>query len=553
MLGKTKRYLEVARVLLKHNLIQELYRDFRTDYISNPECTCAFDLENRQTAEKLRQAFEELGPTFIKMGQTMSKRPDLVPQPYVIEMANLQDKVKPLPFEEMAESLDLACICEFQTREERNRKKSEEELKAARERKAKAFIEIFDGFDPNPIASGSIAQVYKGVLEGKPVAVKILRPNLIDTINIDLSILDDFKPVMKKVLGVGRNFDIDAFLLEIREMLTREVDLRIEAVSMRRFEDNFKNVKNVAVPKIYPDYCSVNVLTMEFIQGIQIKDLISMSVPQSKKSEYTRTITRSYLKQVYIDGFYHADPHGGNMIVQEGDTIAFIDFGAVGSLDDELKKNILEFYYAVNNKDVEGATQSFLKIGGADARDVDIRRLRKDMDTLVANQNYGLEGRQSDNYAKLGLKYDIKLPGEFSTLQRAILLIEGVCLELDPKFSIKPIAIPVLMDAYKKLNVPKGAALQIEFNTGPVDEKAELRAAIREVAEKMEGMGDKFVSVKQKEGRGRVFSKEFYLAVLLIISTYNLLNGGVFFWLGLVGFVGSILIALLAMIRGRND
>jgi ubiquinone biosynthesis protein len=553
MLGKTKRYLEVARVLLKHNLIQELYRDFRTDYISNPECTCAFDLENRQTAEKLRQAFEELGPTFIKMGQTMSKRPDLVPQPYVIEMANLQDKVKPLPFEEMAESLDLACICEFQTREERNRKKSEEELKAARERKAKAFIKIFDGFDPNPIASGSIAQVYKGVLEGKPVAVKILRPNLIDTINIDLSILDDFKPVMKKVLGVGRNFDIDAFLLEIREMLTREVDLRIEAVSMRRFEDNFKNVKNVAVPKIYPDYCSVNVLTMEFIQGIQIKDLISMSVPQSKKSEYTRTITRSYLKQVYIDGFYHADPHGGNMIVQEGDTIAFIDFGAVGSLDDELKKNILEFYYAVNNKDVEGATQSFLKIGGADARDVDIRRLRKDMDTLVANQNYGLEGRQSDNYAKLGLKYDIKLPGEFSTLQRAILLIEGVCLELDPKFSIKPIAIPVLMDAYKKLNVPKGAALQIEFNTGPVDEKAELRAAIREVAEKMEGMGDKFVSVKQKEGRGRVFSKEFYLAILLIISTYNLLNGGVFFWLGLVGFVGSILIALLAMIRGRND
>jgi ubiquinone biosynthesis protein len=241
------------------------------------------------------------------------------------------------------------------------------------------------------------------------------------------------------------------------------------------------------------------------------------------------------------------------MIVREDDTIAFIDFGAVGSLDDELKKNILEFYYAVNNNDVEGATQSFLKIGDADARDVDIRRLRKDMDTLVANQNYGLEGRQSDNYAKLGLKYDIKLPGEFSTLQRAILLIEGVCLELDPKYNIKSIAIPVLMDAYKKLNVPKGAALQIEFNTGPVDEKAELRAAIREVAGKMEGMGDKFISVKQKEIGGRVFSKEFYLAVLLIISTYILLNGNAFSWVGLVGFVGSVLIALYSVIRSRKD
>jgi len=553
MLGKTKRYLEVTRVLFKYNLIPELYRDLRTDYISNPECTCTFDLENRQTAVKLRQAFEELGPTFIKMGQTMSKRPDLVPQPYVVEMASLQDKVKPVPFEEMAESLDLACVCEYQTREERNRKKSEGELKAARERKAKAFIEIFDSLNPDPIACGSIAQVYKGVLEGKPVAVKILRPNLIDSINIDLSIMDDFKPVMKKILGVGGNFDIDAFLLEIREMLTREVDLRIEAVNIRRFEENFKNVKNVTVPKIYPEYCSTNVLTMEFIQGTQIKDIINMQVLQSKKSEYTRTITKSYLKQVYIDGFYHADPHGGNMLVEEDDTIAFIDFGAVGSIDNELQKNMLEFYYAINNRDVEVATQSFLKIGGADARDVDIRRLRKDMDSLVANQNYGLEGRQSDNYAKLGLKYDIRLPGEFSTLQRAILLIEGVCLELDPKYNIKPIAIPVLMDAYKKLNAAKGAALHIEFNTEPVDEKAELRAAIREVAEKMEGVGDKFISVKQKEGRVRVFSKEFYLAVLLIISTYILLNGGAFSWVGLLGFVGSILIALFAVIRGRGN
>jgi ubiquinone biosynthesis protein len=550
MLGKTKRYLEVTQVLLKYNLIPELYHDLRTNYISNPDCTCAFDVENRQTAVKLRQAFEELGPTFIKMGQTMSKRPDIVPQPYVIEMANLQDKVKPVSFEEMAESLDLACVCEYQTREERNRKKSEEELKAARERKAKAFINIFDNFDPDPIACGSIAQVYRGVLDGKPVAVKILRPNLIDIINIDLSILDDFKPVMKKIMGVGRNFDIDAFLLEIREMLTREVDLRIEAVSIRRFEDNFKNVKNVSVPKIYSDYSSANVLTMEFINGTQVKDIIDMPVPQSKKSEYTRTITKSYLKQVYIDGFYHADPHGGNMLVQENDIIAFIDFGAVGSIDDELKKNMLEFYYAINNRDVEGATQGFLKIGGADARDVDIRRLRKDMDELIANQNYGLEGRQSDNYAKLGLKYDIRLPGEFSTLQRAILLIEGVCLELDPRYNIKSIAIPVLMDAYKKLNAPKGAALHIEFSAEPVDEKAELRAAIREVADKMEGMGDRFLEGKQKESKRNVFSKEFFLAVLLVVSTYILVNAEAFYWIGLAGFGGAILIAFLAVIRG---
>jgi ubiquinone biosynthesis protein len=213
---------------------------------------------------------------------------------------------------------------------------------------------------------------------------------------------------------------------------------------------------------------------------------------------------------------------------------------------------MLEFYYAINNKDVEGATQSFLRIGGADARNVDIRRLRKDIDSLVANQNYGLEGRQSDNYAKLGLKYDIKLPGEFSTLQRAILLIEGVCLELDPKFNIKNIAVPVLMEAYKKLYVPKGAALQIEFSTEPVDEKAELRAAIKDVAEKMEGMGDKFITIKQKEDRKHVFTNEFYLTVLLLISTYVFLYGNAVSWVGILGFVGSILIFAVLMILGKQ-
>ena len=125
-----------------------------------------------------------------------------------------------------------------------------------------------------------------------------------------------------------------------------------------------------------------------------------------------------------------------------------------------------------------------------------------------------------------------------------------VCLELDPRYNIKTIAIPVLMDAYKKLNEPKGPAIHIEFSTEPVDEKAEMRATIREVADKMEEMGDRFLSLKQEESRKTVFSKEFYLAVLLIISAYILLNGGTFSWVGLAGIGASVLIVLVATIRG---
>ena len=126
-----------------------------------------------------------------------------------------------------------------------------------------------------------------------------------------------------------------------------------------------------------------------------------------------------------------------------------------------------------------------------------------------------------------------------------------VCLELDPRYNIKSIAIPVLMDAYKKLNTPKGAALHIEFSSEPVDEKAEMRAAIREVADKMEGMGDRFLEVRQKDKRREVFSKEIFLAVLLVVSAYILLYGEVFYWVGLAGFGGAILIAVIASLKGK--
>jgi len=147
------------------------------------------------------------------------------------------------------------------------------------------------------------------------------------------------------------------------------------------------------------------------------------------------------------------------------------------------------------------------------------------------------------------MKYDIKLPGEFSTLQRAILLIEGVCLELDPRYKIQTIAIPVSMDAYKKLSTPKGAGIHIELSTEPRDEKAEIRAAVRELAERMGEMGDRLMEGQEKEKKAGSFSKEFYVAVLLILSTYILLRGDAFAWIGAAGFAGALLIWLLAVLR----
>lgn len=154
----------------------------------------------------------------------------------------------------------------------------------------------------------------------------------------------------------------------------------------------------------------------------------------------------SYLKQVYINGFYHADPHGSNIIVKDG-KIAFIDFGVMGILDNELKHDMLNLFYGVYNNNSEIASSAFLKIGKLRKEDINIGKFRRDVDTLITQQRYNFGERQSDNYAKLALKYSMSLPSEFSILQRSLLLIEGVCFDLDPQFNLFNTAKPVISKA----------------------------------------------------------------------------------------------------------
>ncbi len=263
MFGKAKRYLNIAKVFLKYNLFPLLYKDIHRNYISNKKCTCSIDLENRSNAAKLRLAFEELGPTFIKLGQTLSKRSDLLPPTYVQELEKLQDKVKPLDFEKMRESFETECICEISEGEHEHNPACYH---------CNDILDIFDDFDTKPIASASIGQVYKGSLKGKKVAIKIARPNLIDTINLDLAIIGDMKPILVKIIGMGENFNFNAFLYEFREMLHRELDYMFEAINMKRLKENFKDVRDVIIPDSYMDYCRESILVMDYVEGTQIKD-----------------------------------------------------------------------------------------------------------------------------------------------------------------------------------------------------------------------------------------------------------------------------------------
>ncbi|WP_244603596.1 AarF/ABC1/UbiB kinase family protein [Methanococcoides sp. AM1] len=535
MLEKSKRYATIIRVFLKYNLFSLLYKDIHKDHISNKKCTCALDLKNRSNATKLRLAFEELGPSFIKLGQMLSKRPDLVPYTYILELEKLQDNVKPLDFDKMRESFETECICEMGKGDHKHHPTCYH---------CNDILDIFDELDTTPIASASIGQVYQGVINGKKVAVKIARPNLIDTINLDLEIINDLKPFFIKLMGVGDNFDSDRFLREFKEMLHNELDYKIEAMNMMRFHDNFEEVEDVIIPKVYLDYCRESVLVMDFIEGTLVKDVGDIN--QEIKSRYVQLISSSYLKQVYLDGFYHADPHGGNIVVKDG-TVAFIDFGAVGKIDDELRRNMLNLFYAINKKKVDMAADAFLKIGKLNKEDLDISRFKWDIDELITKQHRGIGERKSDNYALLALKYNMSLPSEFSTLERALILVEAVCLNLNPNYNIMDEVRPVISKALKERYSPTQAVEFVQMEGDEyIDIFKNLPSGINDVIEtirgyKLERLEAKSNTLKRYRLLGE--SMRYALLMVLIISSVYLIIQGDFSSLGIVGFFVSLIMS----------
>ncbi|WP_340820224.1 lipopolysaccharide core heptose(II) kinase RfaY [Methanolobus sp. WCC4] len=541
MFRKIRRYITIFRVFSKYNLFSLLYSEVNQYYVSNRRNPCVLDSRNRDKAVKLRKALEELGPTFIKLGQILSKRPDIVPAIYIEELGNLQDNVNPLDFNTMKVAFE-GFSCSIGTVE------NDESI----DHSGIDILDIFDEFNTEPIACASIAQVYEAKLDGKRVAVKITRPNLVETINLDLAILNDIKPLIVRAIGLGKNFDIDGFLYEFRELLNRELDLSNEARNIRRFDENFAGFDEVHVPHIYDDLSNENVLVMEYMEGVTIRKLSDVS--PEKKKWYADIISRSYLQQVYIDGFYHADPHSSNIILQE-DGIAYIDFGAVGTIDDELRRNMLNLFYGIYKKRLDVVFESFMKITGVNSEDINVRRFKLDLDDIISKQNYSSGERQSDNYATLGLKYDLSLPTEFSTLERALILIEANCLELDPKFNLlenaKPVITKVLMKRYSPFEAFE--YLQLEGDRY-LEIIKELPQGVNDVIETIRGY--KIERFEKKADEIRKYrtidsiAKYIFLLGILVSSAYLAINGdGYLPFMGAVGFISAIFLFGLLFIR----
>ncbi|MFH1077371.1 MAG: AarF/UbiB family protein [Pseudomonadota bacterium] len=371
---------------------------------------------------RIRLTIEELGPTFVKFGQIMSMRPDLVPKGLLDELKFLQEDVKPEPFHKIREVVETA-------------------LK-------KPLEEIFDNFEPDPVAAASLAQVHRATLKdiGECVAVKVQRPNIEKTIKADLYLLELIAHLIHERLETMRLYNLPGIAAEVRKHILKELDFLHEAGNMYIFRLNFEGRNDVFVPTIYPGYTAKTILTMEFVEGVHIDEVDLIKGDRQAIAQRGIEIT---LKQILVDGFFHADPHAGNIRLLPGGIICLLDWGMVGRLTKEMRYIILDFIAAIVEKDSEKLVQTTLAMALSVPPLLDETGLQNEamdiIDVLHLQAFLPVNvGRLFLDFIFLLRQYNVELRPDYVFMLKSIMAIEGVGQQLYPKFNVLEQAQPFI-------------------------------------------------------------------------------------------------------------
>jgi ubiquinone biosynthesis protein len=380
--------------------------------------------ERRETrARRFRSALEELGPTFVKFGQVLSTRPDLIPADVIEELSRLQEHVRPFSSEKVIETV-------------------EEEF-------GRPVVELFAEFDATPIASGSLGQVHlaRGHHGGK-LAVKIRRPNAVREIERDLSLMSELALLAQRHIPEADVFDPVGLVGQFARTIRREVNFAREGRTMEEFTRLFRNDATLHIPKVHWDLTTEAVLTMDFIEGCHVSDHTALAAIGVHPADLAANGARIFMKMAFELGIFHGDPHPGNIRVLPDGTFCLLDFGMVGVLDDEKRELLVDLFVAISHNDVNKAVET-IQIIGTPFRPVDQPLLRADVRDFVDNY-YGVSlerlrvGRMLADFVSVLLNHGIRCPADLMLLIRCLVTLEGVGRDLDPSFNLAAQLAPFL-------------------------------------------------------------------------------------------------------------
>ena len=426
-----QRYREISQVFIKNGLgflldyfdlkrfaplkgrLQEDQREFRGDSLPT----------------RLRSVLQELGPTYVKLGQLLSTRPDILPPEYIQELRKLQDEVPPVSFSEIKTVLD-------------------EEMSAETE-------EVFASIEEEAMAGASIAQTHRATLNsGEDVILKIQRPGIESKMRTDLEMIENLAEMISEREVLPDFVNVKGLVEEFRESLFKELDFMRELYNIKRFKANFSAYDRVTCPDVYEEYSSRRVLVMEEIKGIKLSqyDHTDESL-EVEGSKLARVGAESLLKQVMIDGFFHADPHPGNIIVVDGEKLAYIDFGLMGQISSDDRDSFALLFAALLRRNVEIIANIVMEIGEVPP-EISRRKFKIDIEEFIYNYyNRRLEDINFrvlfEELQRIVFKHHIKLPQEFFLLFRALSVSEGVGSALDPDFNIVSVGNEFIRDLIK--------------------------------------------------------------------------------------------------------
>jgi ubiquinone biosynthesis protein len=535
-LSKLGRFRDIVAVLFKYGFDDVAERLQLPGKILISKTRIA--LPEMSTWERLRRSLEELGPTFVKFGQILSLRGDLLPAELIKELERLQDNVTSVPFEEIMGVLKKA-------------------LK-------KPLDEIFSFIEEEPLAAGSLAQVHRAVLkeENVPVALKIRRPDIVRTVEIDLQILEGAAPYLSEHLEFARTYDFVNLVKELKRALLRELNFTLEARNMQIISQNLADEKDVIIPEVYEDYTRSSVLTMDLIEGVKLKDLQLDNV--EVREHLAKTGIRLVVKQVLENGFFHADPHPGNFLIVEDQELCLLDWGVVGILPPETRFEMVELIAAIVDMEAEKVLDLLVALTGANVAQINERLLLRDILEILHLYHSVTIGKLDLGQLLMDLNnmlrtHHIKLPSDLALMFKTMVTAEGTARQLYPELDviaeIEPFIIQLGIERWSPSQVWRRFTRQLRFY---LKLQSNLPGAIQRILQKVE-QGELNIQFKHENLGGlqksldNVSNRLSFSIILasLIIGSSMIITTGVkplIFGYPAIGLVGYLISAILGMV-----